>query len=177
MFSYLKRIQTTGTVTSTSASAIEKILSYIDFEHARTIVELGAGKGVITQKLAEKLHSDINLHVFELLGVFAENLKNQYNACKNIHIIQDSAEKISQYLPETTIDACISVLPLSIMEKNVVHNILYTLATQLSPDGVFVQLQYTRRLESIFKNYFEITKKDYHLWNFPPAHLYVLHKK
>jgi phospholipid N-methyltransferase len=177
MFSYLKRIQTTGTIISTSNSTIQKMLSRIDFEHAKTVLELGAGKGVVTHQLLKKISSDANLYVFEILAEFAENLKNQYQYYANVHIVQDSAEKISHYLPETQIDACISVLPLSIMDKNTVHNILNTLSIQLSENGIFIQLQYTRRLENVFKKYFDIQKKEYHLWNFPPAHLYILRKK
>ncbi len=177
MFSYIKRIQTTGTVISTSSSTIQKMLSYIDFEHTKTILELGAGKGAVTQQLTQHLHLEANLYVFELLPEFAKNLKNKYQSYKNVHIIHDSAEKITHYVPNTTIDACVSVLPLSIMNKNVVHTILYTLAEQLSPNGVFIQLQYTRRLENLFKNYFHIAKKDFHFWNIPPAHLYLLRRK
>lgn len=177
MFSYLKRIRTTGTVISTSSSTVHKMLSYLDFKHTKTILELGAGKGVVTQHLVQKLHADTNLYVFELLPEFTGLLKSQYSTYKNVHIIQDSAEKISQYLPNTTIDACISVLPLSIMNKNAVDTILQSLAQKLSPDGVFIQLQYTRRLENVFKTYFYIEKKPYHFWNFPPAHLYILRRK
>jgi phospholipid N-methyltransferase len=177
MFSYLKRIRITGTVISTSTSTVQKMLSYIDFQNANTILELGAGKGVVTQPLAQKANPNTNLYIFELLPVFAENLKHQYQSYKNVHIIQDSAEKISHYLPQAPIDACISVLPLSIMDKNVVHTILDTIATQLTEKGVFIQLQYTKRLENLFKDYFHFEKRDYSLWNFPPAYLYILRKK
>lgn len=177
MFSYLKRIQTTGTIISTSSSTVQKILSYIDFKSANTILELGAGKGIVTQHLSEKLPPNTHLYVFEILPDFAEKLKSKYHSYNNIHILQDSAEKIAYYLPNTPIDACISVLPLSIMNKKVVEIILATLSLQLSEKGVFIQLQYTRRLENIFKHYFFLEKKDYHFWNIPPAYLYILRKK
>lgn len=177
MLSYLKNIRTTGTIISTNSTTIQKMLNYINFQNKCTFVELGAGKGVVTEQWAKKLNAESKLYVFEILPQFAQQLQKQYQTYNNIHIIQDSAEKIAFYLPQIPIDACISVLPLSIMDKNVVHTILNTVATQLSENGVFIQLQYTRRLEQVFKQYFDIQKKEYHLWNFPPAHLYILRKK
>ncbi|MCS7076296.1 MAG: methyltransferase domain-containing protein [Bacteroidia bacterium] len=177
MWTYLKHFKTTGTVVSTSASTVQKILNYVDFQNTKILVELGAGEGPITRTLVQQKQPDTKLYVFEILPQFANTLKKKYITQPNVHIIQDSADKVSNYLPDLGIDYCISVLPLSIMNKKTVDNILIGIADHLNPEGVFIQLQYTRRLQGIFERYFKIEKREYHLWNIPPAHLYIMKRK
>ncbi|MDW8301600.1 MAG: methyltransferase domain-containing protein [Bacteroidia bacterium] len=153
------------------------MISYICFEQTRCLLELGAGKGAVTHFLVEHKPLDAHLYVFELLAGFAQELKQKYADHKNVHIIQDSADKIPYHLPNIVFDYCVSVLPLSIMDKKVVHSILDAVAAQLSYQGLFIQIQYTRRLERLFSHYFIIDKKDYHFFNVPPAHIYIMRKK
>ena len=51
----LRNIGTTGTITRSGTALCRAAIDRIDFTTARTIVELGAGDGVITKHILERL--------------------------------------------------------------------------------------------------------------------------
>jgi phospholipid N-methyltransferase len=51
-------LSTTGAITFSSKSLVNKMLSYADFKGAKLIVELGGGDGSITQGIVERMDPD-----------------------------------------------------------------------------------------------------------------------
>lgn len=68
-------IKTTGAVTFSSKSLVNKMLSFAEFKGAKVIVELGGGDGSITKGIIERMDKDATLYVFEISEHFCENLK------------------------------------------------------------------------------------------------------
>src|SRR5690606_38827990 len=103
-------IKTTGAITFSSKSLVNKMLSFADFSKAKTIVELGGGDGSITRGIVERMDRDAVLLVFEISTYFCDNLRKEFPQ-ENVHIICDSAENLDKYLDGRTADLILSSLP------------------------------------------------------------------
>src|SRR5690554_8085788 len=71
-------LKTTGAITFSSKSLVNKMLSFADFSGVKTIVELGGGDGSITRGIIERMDEDAVLLVFEISRAFCENLAEEF---------------------------------------------------------------------------------------------------
>jgi phosphatidylethanolamine/phosphatidyl-N-methylethanolamine N-methyltransferase len=175
---FFKDAKMVGSMRPSSKSLTKKMLAGIDFEKAKTIVELGPGTGVITRKIIEKMAPDAQLFVFELHDEFYLNL-NQSIDDKRVHIIHDSAEKIKEYLEKYNVhctDAVVSSLPLANFPKSLRANVVEAAKDSLTDDGLMTQFQYSLQSKNYLKSKFKDVKINYTLWNFPPAFVYSCRK-
>ena len=101
-------LSTTGAITFSSKSLVNKMLSFANFRGVKLIVELGGGDGSITQGIVERMDPDAVLLVFEINKPFFDNLKKIFPQ-KNVKIICDSAENIDQYLVGKKADLILSL--------------------------------------------------------------------
>lgn len=159
---------TTGAVTFSSKSLVNRFLSYADFSHAKTIVEFGGGDGSITQGIIDRMHPDANLWVFEINKAFCETMKTQFPQA-NVHIINDSAEHFKKYLKDGKADLILTSLPFTLIPKEVSEQILHGSQEGLNPNGRFMQLCYNYRLKHLFQKYFHQVNANFILRNIPPA--------
>src|SRR5690606_33833761 len=86
-------IKTTGAITFSSKSLVNKMLAFAAFSGAKTIVELGGGDGSITRGIVERMDRDAVLLVFETSTYFCDNLRQEFPQ-ENVHILCDSAENL-----------------------------------------------------------------------------------
>lgn len=165
-------IMTTGAITFSSKSLVNKMLSFANFKGAKTIVELGGGDGSITKGIVDRMDNDAELLVFEISENFCSNLKKQFPG-KNIRIICDSAENMDKYLEGKTIDLILSSLPFSLIPKEV-RTVIYEKSSQLlKPHGYFIQICYSYLLRFQFASYFKSIQTAFTLKNFPPAFIII----
>ena len=92
----LRNLKTVGTVTRSSKHLCKGMIKHVDFQHARLIVELGAGDGVITKHILRNMHPDARLMAFEVHPKFCESLRRIRD--KRLIVVEDSAEKLDEYL-------------------------------------------------------------------------------
>lgn len=161
-------IKTTGAITFSSKSLVNKMLSFADFSDARLIVELGGGDGSITQGIVERMRPDAQLLVFEISEHFCENLRKQFNQ-ENIVVICDSAENMANYLNGEKADLILSSLPFSLIPKDVRNEIYRQSSSELKAGGSFIQICYSYLLKFQFAPYFKQIKTTFTLKNFPPT--------
>ncbi|MBS1738496.1 MAG: methyltransferase domain-containing protein [Bacteroidetes bacterium] len=171
----LKKIKVTGAVAFSSDKLIKRMLTNIDFSEAKVIVELGAGSGCITEWIARKIEPHSILIVFEIDEVFCKKLRNKF-AAPNIHIINDSAENMEQYLKKITgkaeADFVISSLPFSIINEDVRERIIHSIQHVLMPQSLYVQYGYNKKKYQEILNEFYTIKTSFVLGNFPPAYVF-----
>lgn len=173
----IKSRGTIGALSPSSSFLANKMLQPIDFSHTKFIVEFGPGTGVFTEKILQKLKPDSLLLVFEVNAEFAEDLKKIND--KRLIIINDSAEKIQEYLVlhnQEAADYIISSLPLAMLENDVVGTILYNSSKILSEKGKFIQFQYSLSAKEQLETFFPNVEIGFTLLNFPPAFTYVCSK-
>lgn len=165
-------IKTTGAITFSSKSLVNKMLSFADFSGSKTIVELGGGDGSITRGIVERMDKDAILFVFEISKHFCENLAKEFPQ-ENVHIICDSAENLDQYLNGTSADLILSSLPFSLISKEARTEIYRKSRSNLNVNGTFIQICYSYLLKFQFAGHFQNIRTAFTLKNFPPAFIII----
>jgi phospholipid N-methyltransferase len=171
---FLKNPGRTGSVIQSSPVLADKMLSKIDFQGAKCIVELGGGSGVITKKILQKMRPDCVLLCFEIEPALAEKLKNIRDS--RLVVIDDCAEKIDIYLKYhgfQKADCIVSGLPLASLPPKTSRSILKTIYAYLPAGGQYVQFQYSLAHLRQIKYLFSSVAISFVFLNFPPAFVYV----
>lgn len=174
----IRNIKITGTVTRSSAFVCRKMIQFIDFKEAKVIVELGAGDGVITKHILEKMRPDAKLIVFEVLDTFIPALQ-QINDPRLV-IAHDSAEKIGEYLANLgakEADYIISALPFVVLPDELGERIIGEAAKYLKRGGHYVQLHYSLLAKKLYEKAFGNVDINFVLLNIPPAFIMVSEKR
>ena len=164
---------TIGALSPSSSFLAKKMLAPIDFDNAKCIVEFGPGTGVFTKALLKKMSPDAKLLTFEINTAFIDELKTIED--HRLEIINDSAEKIKQYIEAagfTSVDYIVSSLPFAVIPDEIVHRILTNSDDNLSENGRFIQFQYSLNAKKKLESYFSEVKINFTPFNLPPAFVY-----
>jgi phosphatidylethanolamine/phosphatidyl-N-methylethanolamine N-methyltransferase len=169
----IKSMRTTGAVASSSQFLVKKMIKPISFEDCNTIVEFGAGTGVITKAILKQVNSDTNILAFETNKNFYNEL-NEIND-KRLTVYNQSVENFKSILLKeniTEVDYIVSSLPLAIFNKETVETILKMAMLSLKTGGKYIQFQYSTKSLKILKEYLTVNL-DFSLINIPPAFVYI----
>jgi phosphatidylethanolamine/phosphatidyl-N-methylethanolamine N-methyltransferase len=164
-----------GSITPSSRILVRKMLKAIDFTKATVLVELGPGTGCFTEEILKQMRPDAALVAFETNKAFCDTL-NEKMPDKRLHVINDSAEKIQEYLGKLGLgkaDIVLSGLPLTNIPEPIKSNIVAESANCLKPDGLYTQYQYLTTARKILKKYFKVVKVRWTPANLPPAFYYI----
>ncbi len=177
---FFKEKSMIGSIIPSSPALRKKMLENIDFSKSSVIVEFGPGTGVFTRQLHKKINKDSLLLVFELHKPFYERLKQEFSEYDNIKIINDSAEKVREYLAhyeKEGADIIISSLPLANFKKDLTTNILEAANNSLKEKGYYIQFQYSLKSKKLLQQVFSLVSIKYVAINIPPAFVYLCQKK
>jgi phospholipid N-methyltransferase len=172
---YVKHPRSVGAVLPSSQQLSQQMVASIDFEKAQCIVEYGPGTGVFTKQLIDKKSGNTKLLVFENNEKFYRILLQKYGGLKNVHIIFDSAERVSHYLKKhglSKADYIVSGLPFASLPKEVSEEILRETKKVLDEGGEFITFQYTKFKQKYFQTFFSDIKVDTVIFNMPPAFVF-----
>ncbi|AKC20485.1 hypothetical protein IY39_00745 [Flavobacterium psychrophilum] len=164
---------TIGALSPSSSFLAKKMLKPIHFDTANCIVEFGAGTGIFTHKLLEKMNPNALLLAFEINTAFYEELIKIKD--KRLVVINDSAEKIEHYLKvnhKEKADYIISSLPFAMIPDEVVEGILKNSFKVLSEKGKYIQFQYSLNALSKLKSLYRKVKINFTFLNLPPAFVF-----
>ena len=160
-----------GAITSTSGYITKKMLSKIDFDNAKVIVEYGSGKGVITKYLLSQMKEDATLFAFETNERFVNDLSKIND--KRLTIINSDAEKAQLTLKNEhqteEVDYIISTIPLTFIDRKKRRRIIFRSYTLLKEKGKFITYQYSWMIYHLIKNRFSASSIKIKLFNIPPA--------
>lgn len=172
---FWKEKKMVGAMSPSSRFLAKKMLESIDFSKAKVIVELGPGTGVFTKRMLEKMPKDSKLLVFELNDSFIQLLERTI-VDERMHLIHDSAEKISEYLAQHGVkkaDAIVSSLPLANFPGDLKERILTESKAAMDENSIYVQFQYSLNAKKIIKAIFRTVDITFTAVNFPPAFVYT----
>ncbi|UIA82665.1 methyltransferase [Erwinia tracheiphila] len=164
---FISEPRKTGTIAPSSMSLCRTMSDVVDWNHCQRIAELGAGDGVLTRHLLARMRPDASLLAFETNPRFHPRLAEIDDA--RLEVAERSAETLN-----AEYDAIFSGLPLLLLPHSVRHGILARAAALLSPQGVFVQFQYTSLSEPLLSRYFAWNRTRV-MCNLPPAWVYCCH--
>ena len=170
----LKNIKTVGTITRSSKYLCKDMISHVDFTQAKSIVEMGAGDGVITKHILKAMRPDAELLTFEILPKMFKQLSAIDD--KRMHAVEDSVEKIGEYLAQYEMgqaDCIISAIPFVAFPEKLTYKILHECKTHLKPGGKFIQVHYSLLTKKIYKEVFGNVDVNFTPFNVPPAFVLV----
>ena len=171
---FIKERKMVGAIAPSSKFLMRKMLKKIDFSKDLNIVELGPGTGIFTSEILKRMTPNSNLFSFELNTNFYDQLTSKFNDSR-IRIINDSAEKMGEYLSKDKIDKAdvvISSLPLAVIPEKIKENILNSAVEILTQDGAYIQFQYSLNAKKILQSKFDKIDIQFTPLNLPPAFVY-----
>lgn len=174
----LKDLKTVGTITRSSRYLCKNMIKHINFQEADLIVELGAGDGVITRFILEKMKPEAKLLVFEVNPKFCDILRNIGD--DRLIVAEDSAEELESYLrglQVSKLDYVISALPFVALPKELGLDIVSKCHQFMKQGGRYVQVHYSLLTKKLYQGVFGNVDVNFVPLNVPPAFVLVSEKK
>lgn len=169
----------TGAVMASSRPVVRELLHDVDLSSARSVVELGAGTGVVTEELARRLPPHTRLIAVELNPALAERLRRR-RLGSQVDVVTGSAEQLPDFLAERGIgevDHVISCLPWTAMDEHVRQSTIDATTSALGDAGEFRTLlcahtirgRVGRQFEGLLRTRFTAARRGETIWaNIPP---------
>lgn len=170
----LRNIKSVGTVTQSSRYLCMGMLKHIDFNNSKLIAELGAGDGVITKYILDKMPADCKLLCFEINPKFLDQLNSIDD--DRLIVIEDSAEHLEDHIKAhgyEHVDYVASALPFTLMPEELTYKIVRSCKTNLKAGGNFVQIHYSLSQRKVYKHVFGNLSINFVALNIPPAFVMV----
>ncbi len=151
----------------------------VDWQSIKNVAELGAGDGAVTKYIVSNLRPEQKCLVFELNPELFAMLKQNIPEKANVVLINDTAEKLEEYMKKHDIEALdiiFSEVPLVSLPQAVGQNIVDAVKRCLKSGGLFLQIQYSLLSLKKLRKLFDDVKVKFTFWNLPPAFLYICKK-
>ena len=166
---FLRNWREVGSPVPSSRHLARKICQLIDFDRAQTVVEIGAGTGVITNEILSSLQPDASLITFEVNNDFCNRLRSIDDSRLTVHNV--SALQMHRVLAEKA-DYVVSGIPIATLSKSEFTRLCGSVNEILRPGGVFIQLQLSLVSYSRLKHVFRDVSVGFTFRNTPPAFTY-----
>jgi phospholipid N-methyltransferase len=161
-----------GALIPTSQSTVRAMLNMADLSHVRCVVELGAGTGVYTAELLRRLGPDTTVFAFEIDRALADGLSGRF-ADQRLRVINDSAERVADYLDGKMADLIVSALPFTSLPSAQRAAVYAAILRVLDPHGVMLAIQYSTARQRDFERMFSSVRRRRSVRNVPPALMYA----
>ena len=137
-----------GSIVPSSRFLVKDLMSEIDWDRARVLVEFGPGVGTITREVLKRMRPDAVLVVIEL------------------------NEEFVQYLGVSTMDCIISGLPYSLLPEELRKEIVSESRQALKAEGSLLVFQFSPSVLPYLKSSFSSVKLGFQLLNILPARIF-----
>ena len=173
----LVKLRQTGAIVPSQRFLIGKMLAPIPETYAGQILELGAGSGALTVRLAARcprariLACEINpalaratRHNLDLAGINGR-----------VEVISDSAQHVISEMSRRgkgKVDYVLSGIPLGALPGERAQSLIDAISRVINPGGMYIQFQYSLIDRKRVRSRFKILRTVPVLLNFPPAVVY-----
>ncbi len=163
-----------GAIWPTSKRAVEDLLNMGDLGRARIVVEFGAGTGVYTAGILQRLAPGARFLSYEVDGAMAAAVSRSLPDPR-LEVVHASAENVRGHLEAlgSKADIVVSSLPFSTLPAPVRKEILDAARDALAPGGVFLVLQYSKTVLPQLERRFPRIRRRFSPLNVPPAFLFA----
>jgi phospholipid N-methyltransferase len=172
----------TGAVCASSSRLADVMIQHADLDRARTVLELGPGTGIVTERILPRLRADARFLAVEINPDFAAATRRR---CPRVEVLQEDAAEARRLLAERGMDGCdavISGLPWASFHPAQQDRLLSAIGDVLRPGGRFTTFAYVqglllppaRRFEKRLRQEFDVVHRTRVVWrNLPPAFAWV----
>ena len=176
----------TGAVAPSSEGLADLITETAGLHSASAVIEFGAGTGVFTEKILQKIPDETRFFALEINPDFVKATRKR---CPDAVVYHDSAANAKKYLDELGINECdciICGLPWAAFSEELQNELLDTIIDVLKPGGRFLTFAYLQglllpagmRFKKKLSTRFNSVTKTRTIWlNFPPAFVYCAENK
>jgi phospholipid N-methyltransferase len=170
---FVTNAKTVATVAPSSRALSRAILRGIDWAKTHAVVELGAGTGPITARLAEVVPPHVRVVINEYLPDFCQALRQKF---PTLDVVEGDAKKLTEMLADrgiTQVDYVLSGLPLTHFAPADRDAVIDQAGRLLGPGGEFRQLTTAPWLyRGLYRRYFREVSFRLVVWNLPPGGVY-----
>lgn len=176
-YSFVKSPKTVGSITPSSSFLTKRMFRDVNWEDVQTVVELGAGTGVFTEWISQRLPAHAAAFIFERDDQMRSRLSKRFQL-PNLQIAEDglALQEVLYKQGVNSADYIISSLPFYNFSPELRTEFLDAIQQTLHPDGLFIAYQYSRQMESQFRNIFNQVDISLVPINLPPAFVYTCKK-
>jgi len=163
-----------GSVVPSSRFLVNDVLSAVDWEQARVIVEFGPGVGTMTREILRRMRRDATLVAIELNPAFVDFLDQEIDDPR-LRVVNASAGEVRAVLDSLgagRADCIISGIPYTNMPEATRQEILKESRQALSPEGALLVYQFTRTVLPYLESSFGSVRQRFQLLNIFPARIF-----
>jgi len=177
----LVKLNQTGAVVPSQRFLISKMISPIPPTYSGPILELGAGTGALTRRLAARCPK-AHILACEINPVLAKDLEYCLTASgcnRNVKVVSDSAQHILEGMRKNRskrVDFVLSGIPLGNLDREQVLELIGAISNALNPGGLYIQFQYSLVDRRNIQSRFNKLRTAPAFLNFPPAFVYYARK-
>ena len=175
LYKFINSPKSIGSITPSSTFLAKAMIKPIDWENARSIVELGAGTGVITRYIQQLKHPHCKGIIFEKDEEMAKRLMKCYQGLYYRFRAED-LYLVLQQIGLCEVDCILSGLPLANFPQSLRDRILDEVLLSLKPGGLFIQFQYSLQMKNQLQKRFTKIDLRFVPLNIPPAFVYYCYK-
>jgi phospholipid N-methyltransferase len=177
MCAALVKFRQTGAIVPSQRFLIEKMIAPVPETYSGRVIELGAGNGALTLRLAARCPearilaceinpalARVNRHNLDMAGINGR-----------VQVVPDSAEHLLSEMGRRGMDKAdfvLSGIPLGNLRGDRVLALTNAIHGALGPGGMYVQFQYSLLDRKKIRRYFPSVRTVPVLLNFPPAVVY-----
>jgi phospholipid N-methyltransferase len=177
MCAALVKTRQTGAIVPSQRFLIGKMIAPVPETYAGRIIELGAGSGALTVRLAARcpkariLSCEINP---SLARTTRHNL-DQAGINGRVEVVSDSAQHLFSEMDRRgagKVDYVLSGIPLGALPGERALALIEAISRVIKPGGMYIQFQYSLLDRKRIRSRFRILRTVPVLFNFPPAVVY-----
>jgi phospholipid N-methyltransferase len=171
---FIKHPRMLGSLIPSSRFLVNHVLSEVDWNRARVILEYGPGVGTFTAEILRRMGPDAVLVVLETNTDFVRFLRRRFKDDR-LHIIHGSAAEADAALAGLGFDHAdyvVSGIPYTTMPPELRETILRKTHAVLHPNGAFLVYQFTRSVLPYLREVFRLVHQDFEPLNLMPARLF-----
>jgi phospholipid N-methyltransferase len=173
----LVKLKQTGAIVPSQRFLITRMITPVPEDYSGQIIELGAGNGALTLRLAERCPA-ARILACEINPALAESARHNLRAAGingRVKVISDAAEHLLSERARRRMDKVhyiISGIPLGNLRRERTFGLIDKISAALSPGGMYIQFQYSLIDRKKIRCRFPSVRTVPVLLNFPPAVVY-----
>ncbi len=181
MCTALVKFRQTGAIVPSQRFLIDRMIAPVPESYSGRIIELGAGNGALTLRLAAKC-PEAKILACEINPALARVSRHNLDMAGingRVQMIPDSAEHLLSEMDRRgmgKVDFVLSGIPLGNLHRDRVTAIIDAVSRALVPGGMYIQFQYSLMDRKRIRTRFQTLRTVPVFLNIPPAVVYYAQK-